>query len=1069
MKPEELDTNIAPLAETDDGVTQLARGDGGGDELVALPSPIPDEVIAAPIADDVEAATTSPIPQVAAEVSGEGVVALSAPEREASIAAAEPELAPLIKLRDPLGGLLPLLGGIVGVGLCWWGETIVEAHDTTPLSMYLFFLGIAIFTVSGWLLAAARYDVPALPVRRVARKPRWWLPWAGLGVGLAVTGVLYAIAYNILYNDTKAALGGWLWLASMVALVLTSLLLIKPFGWRPRWGLNVLPQTGWGKLALLGAIIGVMVIAVLARFLEIDGLPFGITPDEGDQAATSAMVLNGSLNEGLFGVGWYHIPMMYFYMLAGFFKLLGTSVAVGRSFSAICGVISVAVTLIIGVRHFGWRVGLIAGAILAMLAVELEFSRLINVAAQTETLWAISGLLFLEAARSGKLWAWVGAGLSGGFSVYFYPTGRLWVLMGAGYCLYLLIHGLGGRRGAILRGSILAGAAAVMIVTPFLLDAKNRPGILTLRAVETSVFTSGNDQRLHYYFPGMTTVQLIQEQLVHAVGGFNQFPGRGLWLIQQPMMSGWLAIFTLLGLGWIFLRWRDPRYVLLAAWFAAGFVGVVVTNDTPDLLRLVTTLPVVALAPALVLESLIRRVGESSKLINLRLRPPAYAAATAAALMLVALMMLQQRQFFFEDTRAANAYPRPYADGAAILAQGKDTLVIALGRQFHLINAGWMHLLAPDSHHGGMAQPGSNLPLTLPATSDVSFIVEPEQPYYLPFLESLYPGGTAKAYTDNTGGVIFTMYHIPQVVWAATQGAMAIPPNGAAVQVDRIGQAPPGWSNYPNPMRWSAGWRVPRYWNYALRVGPGPATLSIDGQTVLTVPLGSAMMTTTLSLARGDHYLSYDGNLVAAGQNATFDWAELPILQPGQALPELNWQPIERESLIATQSGPRGLYGVVQIGGRQVQHVIVSTLANGSQSGDFHADGNSYTTTWSGTLNVTTPGDYQMSIFAANQIELQIDGQTVITQSTNADGAFFNTPVPVTLSAGAHTVLCTSHVTEGQGGLEWMWTPPGGSPSIVPPDALAPPPGVTVGPVVDAATLGIRDFQPVPVPLIIAP
>ena len=73
-------------------------------------------------------------------------------------------------------------------------------------------------------------------------------------------------------------------------------------------------------------------------------------------------------------------------------------------------------------------------------------------------------------------------------------------------------------------------------------------------------------------------------------------------------MLGVLAVLTLLGLGWCCLRWRDPRFVLLALWFWVGFAGVIVTVETPNVQRMGAAVPVVALFPALVLDSLARRV-----------------------------------------------------------------------------------------------------------------------------------------------------------------------------------------------------------------------------------------------------------------------------------------------------------------------------------------------------------------------------------------------------------------------------------------------------------------------------
>ncbi len=66
----------------------------------------------------------------------------------------------------------------------------------------------------------------------------------------------------------------------------------------------------------------------------------------------------------------------------------------------------------------------------------------------------------------------------------------------------------------------------------------------------------------------------------------------------------------------------------------------------------------------------------------------------------------------------------------------------------------------------------------------------------------------------------------------------------------------------------------------------------------------------------------------------------------------------------------------------------------------------------------------------------------------------------MTLAAGAHPVRVTFAGQDGPGGLEWVWTPPGGVPSIVPPDALAPPPGAGIGPALAPDALGPADLQP---------
>src|SRR6185312_7393471 len=198
-------------------------------------------------------------------------------------------------------------------------------------------------------------------------------------------------------------------------------------------------------------------------------------------------------------------------------------------------------------------------------------------------------------------------GMAGGFSIYFYPSAKLWAVLAAAYCVYLFLHGLGGRRGAILGGALLAGLASLLVASPFLLNGLAHPQILFTRADEVSIFTRDNVQRLAYYDPHWSRFHLVLVQIARSMGLFSNIPSIDIWPTGKPLMTGLLAVLTMLGLGWSSVRWRDPRHVLLALWFWLGFVGVIVTVETPDVLRMGAAVPVLALFPALVLDNLARR------------------------------------------------------------------------------------------------------------------------------------------------------------------------------------------------------------------------------------------------------------------------------------------------------------------------------------------------------------------------------------------------------------------------------------------------------------------------------
>src|SRR5436190_6048380 len=298
---------------------------------------------------------------------------------------------------------------------------------------------------------------------------------------------------------------------------------------------------------------------------------------------------------------------------------------------------------------------------------------------------------------------------------------------------------------------------------------------------------------------------------------------------------------------------------------------------------------------------------------------------------------------------------------------------------------------------------------------------------------------------------------------------MAEPPRGQPVRVSTLGEPPPGWTTYPSPMRWHAILHVPQNWNYHFRIGPGPARLSIDGTEILTLSEGDSAKETVASLARGGHFIEYNGTLSGDDQPATFLWAQEPVQVPDQSTPALGWRRPRTEELNSNATGPRGLYGIVNINDAQQpkpeHHRIDGTLATcctADQVGFNYPYGGVYNATWTGALDAPTTGTYSMGIFSQGIVELGIDDKQVIYQGDPADQTTTGT---VDLTAGPHAVRVEYHVENSPGALEWTWTPPGGVNSIVPPEVLSPPPGAGVSAPESQSVLHNREFYVVEEPL----
>jgi hypothetical protein len=965
---------------------------------------------------------------------------------------------------------IPLLGGFGGIALAVAGELLVESGDKTPVSLLLYLAGIAAFAISAWYMPPAAEDLPQDSVQgatssAAARRRAWVI----LGGGTVAAVLVNLVAVLMIREQLDSVTGLYLWLLSLLIIGAVGFAARNTLNWPPQWGTGVWPTSRNGRLLLLVAVLIILIVASASRLIALDKVPFGINADEGDRAATSIQIVRGYNTASIFDSGWYFISNFYFWLLAQLMKIIGVGFIQARVFGALASIISVATITWIGIRHFNVRVGLMAGALLSLLAVSMQFARETSEAGPTATLWAVSFALMLEGARTGKVWAWIGAGMAGAFSLYFYPSGRLWVVVAVAFSLYLLVHSLGGRRLDILRGAVLAGVAAFLVAGPFLvhtLPLFGKPGqldIFSLRAHETSIFVPENPRRLDYYQEDWNIVQLLGAQVDRSVGMFNQYhDDGGFFPTDGPITSGLLTILILLGVGWVSTRWRDPRYVLLALWFWVGLSGVIVTVETPNVQRFATAIPVLALFPALVLDNLARRVeiflGNRRRVDRAKLAWATSGLAAAVILFLAA----SQYNFYFNVYGHTDRWPQPTIQGNSVNDQGRNTLVVSLARQFHQVNSGWVRLLAPDIPRGGTRNPGMDLPLSVPADKNLAFMIYPRQIEYLSYLSDLYPGGTTIPYTHTTEGLVVDMYRLPHVQWAATQGAMAQVGQGQAIRVAALGEPPPGLRGFPAEVRWTAGLRVGRYWNYEFRVGAGPARLTIDGQQVLEAGEGEAAQA-TVSLARGMHYVVYEGTLKSAEQKSRLEWGMQPETDPGTSPGPPEWTIPKTEELYTLMSGRQGLSGVVRVEGepRPQQLRIDGTLAFCCLTDQLDTRGQPYTAKWTGTLTAPVTGVYTMTMFAQGAVDLKIDDRSVVRSEAASEDLLESS---VDLSAGPHQIEVDFAVNGGPGGLEWEWTPPRREKEIVPPSALAPPEGGGIGREMPQDSIGPLKDQPEPAP-----
>jgi 4-amino-4-deoxy-L-arabinose transferase-like glycosyltransferase len=921
------------------------------------------------------------------------------------------------------------------VGLALLGEALIRAERAVWVGIAAQLAASALFAWGAW----PRPAPPAVvsPVRRPGTARL--LAFAAAGAG-AITSIVWCLRLSARGDDVG---GEAPWMAAILLVAAAGFLGSELTALSPRWDAAP-PLESRSRRVLFGsAVVLILCLAAATRLPALDRIPFGINADEGDQAAVSLSILRGHDETPLFGVGWYHISMVYFRLLAAVMGFAGETVAGARTFGALVGIATVGLVLWLGVRHFGRRAGLLAGLLLASLGPALQFSRETTCAGPTATLWAASALLFLEAARGGRAWAWILAGLAGGFSLYFYPTGRLWSVFALLFVGALLATAPRGTRKRILAGALLGAFAALVISAPFLYRAWVNPDWFVVRARETSVFVSSNLARLSYVHSEWSTPRLLLAQLERSIGIFNRFPdGNFFWPTGKPILPPILSALTVTGLFASLWRVRDPRLALLAAWFWTGFVGVVVTVETPNLHRMATAVPALALFAALVLDEGARRFAAPAKTRAGRAAVAALVAAAALAL------SVRELVFYFGEYAKLDAWAHTRLEGGAVAKEGRDAWVVSLGPHFHMVNSGWVYHLAPDSFRAGILSPGFYLPLTLPANRDLAFLFYPGQEEYRHLVEAIYPGGSLHRVPPPPGQWIFDVYRVSRAAWHAAQGALAHLADGTSLRVPGLGDPGPG-ARPGSALRWTAAMRVPRFGNYAFRVGPGPARLAIDGREILRIAARDPAAVTSACLARGDHFVELEGAPAREGAPALLLWA--PPWAPANTGAAPAFQALWPAMLRPLAAPPGGLFGVVTFRGGRRQERLDGTLATGDLSDELQFGGEPYRAVWRGSLVAEAPGEYAMGLLASGSAELRIDGRAVLRTESREK----TVGASVALGAGEHAVELSFEGSVQPARLEWTWTPPGGETSVVPPSALRPPRGAGV-----SAPCKPEDFGP---------
>lgn len=377
------------------------------------------------------------------------------------------------------------------------------------------------------------------------------------------------------------------------------------------------------ELFLVGLI---EILAVALRFYHLGTLPRVINGDEA-RIGLVAMETAHSALANPFAL-WENIGAFYLQAINFFFGLFGVSAFALRLPAAIAGSLAILSTYLFSRQVAGKRVALMTSFLLATSHTHIHFSRTIAVSYIQGT-WLLPLEFYLLLSGLEKRSAWRAA-LSGvivaiHLSIYISAQIALGLML-----IYLLVAFLWLKKEArpgwqpvtaLLGGFFISAIPEISYII-------RAPEEFLNRINENGTYSGWLAQEM--LASGKNPPQILLERVLHAFLSMIYYPAIEFYGSPTPVLSFISAVLFLLGLGYILLRARSAKFLLLNGYFWGIIVsiGLFAIPPSSDSYRVLLALPAALLIAAIALDQILERLG-----LGWQVKPFQYAAISAVLLL----------------------------------------------------------------------------------------------------------------------------------------------------------------------------------------------------------------------------------------------------------------------------------------------------------------------------------------------------------------------------------------------------------------------------------------------------
>jgi 4-amino-4-deoxy-L-arabinose transferase-like glycosyltransferase len=491
-----------------------------------------------------------------------------------------------------------------------------------------------------------------------------------------------------------------------------------------------------GKALILGILV-IFLFALIPRIFMIRTIPILLSGDEGSSGLASLKFLDGSTNN-IFITSWYSFPSLFFKIQSLSILIFGRTQESLRILSAIIGSFTVVGVFLAGRTLFDKTTGLLAAIFLSASNFFIHFSR-IGLNNIFDALWftVVIGALSIGLKNNNRN-SFLLAGVGMGFAQYFYPSGRILVLLVAiisiiGYIIYRL------RIKLFLPNIILMFFVSIMIVLPLVwYYIKNLNEFL---APISRVWISPEWIEAQTIQTGKPVWKIILSQISLGFQAFTYTPLRAWYQSGKSLLLPFSAGLFILGLATSLFQSDRKHIVPVILWIITfGFIGSF-SESTPAAQRYVAVAP----ACALIIGYGASRLTDIFKILI----PNMKSAISAGSFLLVLFASFMELNFYFNIYTPQSQQALAHSNGMVaqrlaefLQSQPTQQEIVFLGSPtmgFYSIPS--IQFLAPGFDGIDITHPWGSSQNPIVAEKDLIFVFLPSHESQIPAIQADYPGG----------------------------------------------------------------------------------------------------------------------------------------------------------------------------------------------------------------------------------------------------------------------------------------------------------------------------------------